>query len=141
MFKFKLVSLSGKKFDDEVYEVVLPTKDGQIGVLSHHMPIISVVKNGVIMVRKNEKDSDAAREFFATNGGVIEVANNELKLLVDEADHADEINKAEAEAALERAKKMRSEAKDQIDIEKAQSLMDRQSVRLAVANLKHRKHN
>jgi len=138
MFRFKLVSLSGKKFDSEVYEVSLPTKDGQIGVLSHHMPLISVVKHGAIMVRKNQKDGDSLREYFATNGGVIEVANNELKVLVDEADHADEINQAEAQAAFDRAKKMRAEAKDQVSIEKAQELMDRQSVRLAVANLKHR---
>ena len=138
MFKFKLVTLSGKKFDGEVYEVTLPTRDGQIGVLSHHMPLISVVKHGAIMVRKNEKDGDNLREYFATNGGVIEVANNELKVLVDEADHADEINQAEAQAAFERAKKLRADAKDQVSIEKAQELMDRQSVRLEVAGLKHR---
>ena len=90
------------------------------------------------MVRKNQKDGDSIREYFATNGGVIEVANNELKVLVDEADHADEINQAEAQAAFDRAQKMKAEAKDQVSIEKAQELMDRQTVRLAVANLKHR---
>lgn len=138
MFQFKLVTLSGKKFDDQVYEVVLPTKDGQIGVLSHHMPIVSVVSNGVIMVRRKEKDSDAAREYFATNGGVIEVANNVMNVLVDEADHANDINKAEAEAAYERAKKLKAEAKDQISLNKAKEIMDRQAVRLEVANLKSR---
>ena len=138
MFRFQLVALSGVKFDNEVYEVVLPTLDGQIGVLSHHMPLISAVTNGVVMVRRNQRDSDGARDFFATNGGVIEVADNQLKVLVDEADHADDISQAEAEAALERAKKMKSEAKDQISLDHAQSLMDRQAVRLQVAGLKRR---
>jgi len=138
MFKFQLVSISGKKFDDQVYEVVLPTLDGQIGVLSHHMPIISVVTNGAIMVRKNHADPDSQREIFATNGGVIDVSDNVLRVLVDEADRAEDINEAEANAALERAKKMKNEAKDQVSLEHAQSLVDRQAVRLQVAGLKRR---
>jgi F-type H+-transporting ATPase subunit epsilon len=138
MFRFQLVALSGTKFDDEVYEVIIPTLDGQIGVLSHHMPLVSVVTNGAIMVRKGERDSDDSREYFATNGGVVEVSDNVLKLLVDEADHADDINEAEVEAALERAKTMQAEAKDQISLDHAQSLVDRQAVRLQVAGLKRR---
>lgn len=142
MFHFQLVAQSGTKFDDEVYEVVLPTVDGQIGVLSHHMPLVSVATNGPIMVRRNQHDTDSARDFFATNGGVIEVENNNLRLLVDEADHADDISQSEAEATLERAKKMKAEAKDQVSLEHAQSMMDRSSVRLQVASLKrrHQKH-
>ena len=138
MFRFQLVTITGSKFDDEIYEVVLPTADGQIGVLSHHMPLISVVNNGVIMVRRNRNDTDLARDFYATNGGVIEVGDNSLKVLVDEADHADDINQAEAEAALERAKQMKAEAKDQISLEHAQSMMDRQAVRLQVAGIRRR---
>ncbi len=138
MFKFKLVALSGTKFDDEVYEVVLPTSDGQIGVLSHHMPLISTVVNGPIMIRRTSRDLDRDREYFATNGGVIQVADNVLSVLVDEADHANDINEAEAEAALERAKKLKAEATDQISLDHAQSLMDRQSIRLQVANVKRR---
>lgn len=138
MFHFKLVSLSGKQFDDEVYEVILPTKDGEIGVLQDHMPLVSVVDTGVIAVRKAPRDPDRDREYFATNGGAIEVADNNLRVLVDEADHADDISEAEAQKALERAEKMRAEAKDQVSLEHAQSLVDRQAVRLQVASLKRR---
>lgn len=138
MLHFTLVALSGVKFDDDVYEVVLPTLDGEIGVLQDHMPLVSVATNGVIMIRRNPRDSDSARDFFATNGGVIEVSDNALKVLVDEADHADDINTAEAEAAVEKAKKMVAEAKDQISLEHAQTLVDRHSVRLHVAGLKRR---
>lgn len=138
MFHFQLVSLSGKKFDEDVYEVILPTLDGEIGVLQDHMPLVSVAKTGVIVVRRQPKDSDAQREFFATNGGAIEVSDNTLRVLVDEADHADEINEAEVQKALERAQKMKAEAKDQVSLEHAQQLVDRQAVRLQVAGLRRR---
>jgi F-type H+-transporting ATPase subunit epsilon len=138
MIHFQLVALSGTKFDDDVYEVVLPTLDGEIGVLQDHMPLVSVASNGVIAIRRDAKDSDAQRDFFATNGGVVEVSNNTLRVLVDEADHADDINEAEAEAAMERAKQLVSEAGDQVSLEHAQQLVDRSSVRLHVAGLKRR---
>lgn len=138
MIRFQLVALSGTKFDDDVYEVILPTLEGEIGVLQDHMPLVSVATNGAIAVRRGEKDSDANLEYFATNGGVIEVSGNVLRVLVDEADFADDINLAEAEAAHERALKMKAEAKDQVSLEHAQQLVDRQAVRLQVAGLKRR---
>jgi F-type H+-transporting ATPase subunit epsilon len=140
VFHFQLVSISGKKFDEDVHEVILPTLDGEIGVLQDHMPLVSVATSGAIAVRRNPKDSDAQREYFATSGGVIEVADNTLRILVDEADHAEEINEAEVQKALERAQKMMSEAKDQMSLEHAQSMVDRQAVRLQVAGLKRRHH-
>lgn len=140
MFHFKLVSISGTKFDDDVYEVVLPTLDGEIGVLKDHMPLVSVAKNGAIMIRRNARDPDYAREYFATNGGVIEVSGNALRVLVDEADHTDEIHEQEAQKALDRAQKIKSEAKDQVSLEHAQTMIDRQTVRLQVAGLRrHRR--
>src|SRR5579884_3385039 len=138
MFHFELVSISGKKFDEEVYEVVLPTLDGQIGVLQNHMPLVSVATPGVIMVRRSSKDPDHAREYFATNGGAIEVLHNNMRVLVDEADRAEDINEEEARKALERATKMKAEAKDQVSLEHAQQLVDRYEVRLQVAGLRRR---
>jgi F-type H+-transporting ATPase subunit epsilon len=136
----QLVTLSGTKFNDDVYEVILPTLDGQIGVLPGHMPLISVATSGVIAVRRHPKDPDSAVEFFATDGGVIEVAGDTLRVIVDEADHADTINQADAEAAHQRALKIKAEAKDQVSLEHAQALVDRTRVRLHVAGLKHRHH-
>ena len=70
MIRFQLVTLSGVKFDQDVYEVILPTLDGQIGVLTDHMPLISAATTGVISVRKSPKDPDSAMDHFATFGGV-----------------------------------------------------------------------
>ncbi len=61
MIHFKLVSLTGIKYDEDVYEVLLPTLDGEIGVLQGHMPLISVAKTGVIAIRRQAKDADSAR--------------------------------------------------------------------------------
>ena len=138
MIHFQLVSLSGKKFDEDVYEVILPTLEGEIGVLQDHMPLVSVATTGMIAVRRDPKDSDAQREYFATNGGAIEISTNTIRVLVDEADHADELNEAEVQKALERAQKMKAEAKDEVSLEHAQTLVDRQAVRLQVAGLKRR---
>jgi F-type H+-transporting ATPase subunit epsilon len=138
MIHFQLVTLTGVKFDGDVYEVILPTLDGQIGVLTDHMPLISAATTGVISVRRNPRDPDYAMEHFAAFGGVIEVANNMLRVLVDEADHGEDINEAEAQRALELAQKMKAEAKDQTSLEHAQALMDRSAVRLQVSQLHHR---
>lgn len=138
MLHLQLVTLTGTKFDDDVHEVILPTLDGQIGVLQDHMPLVSAAAEGIIYIRKNAKDSDRDREFFVTHGGVIEVENNNLRVIVDEADAPGEINEHEAQAALSRAEKMRAEAKDQVSLEHAQQLVDRSAVRLQVAGLKRR---
>lgn len=138
MIHFQLVALSGTKFDGEAYEIILPTLDGEIGVLQDHMPLVSVATNGVIAVRKEARDPDRNRDYFAISGGVIEVSGNTLRVLVDEADNAEDINETEAQAAMERAQELKAEAKDEVSLEKAQQLVDRSSVRLQVATLKRR---
>jgi F-type H+-transporting ATPase subunit epsilon len=135
---FQLVSLTGTKFDGDVAEVILPTLEGQIGVLAHHMPLVSVATIGVVAVRREAKDSDTAREFFAISGGVIDISDNKLRVLVDEADNADDINEAEAQAAIERAQQLKAEAQDAVSLDHAQALVDRHQVRLQVAGLKRR---
>jgi len=138
MIHFQLVALTGTKFDGDVYEIILPTLDGEIGVLQDHMPLVSVATTGVIAVRKESRDTDRDREYFAISGGVIEVSGNNLRVLVDEADAAADINEAEAEAAHERAKQLKAEAKDEVSLEHAQQLVDRTAVRLQVTSLKRR---
>lgn len=138
MTRFRLISLGGITFDEEVYEVVLPTAAGQIGVLERHMPLISVATNGVVMVRRREGDPDAQAQYFAISGGVLEVADNTLSLLVDEADIGKDRAAAEAEQAKMRARHLQENADEQISLEKAGAMIDRQAVRLQVAGLKRR---
>lgn len=138
MITFQLVTLDGTKFGDEAYEILLPTLDGIIGVMPGHMPLVSVATNGVVSIRRSASDRDDMMEHFAISGGVIQVEDDTLRLLVDEADNAEDINEQEAQKAFELAQKLKSDAKDQVSLEHAQSLVDRQAVRLQVAGLKRR---
>ncbi len=140
MIKFQLVTLDGTKIDEDVHEVRLPTPDGEIGVFKDHMPLVSIASPGVIKVKPKQNTPSDMMEAYATNGGVIEIADNVVRVLVDEADHSEEINEAEAKKAHEHAQKLRAEAKDQHSLAEAQSLLDRSAVRLRVSELKrHRK--
>lgn len=135
---FQLVTLLGTKVDRDVYEVILPTAAGEIAVFPGHEPLVSLATPGAIAVRYEKGDSDDKLDYYATTGGVIEIAPEYLKVLVDEADSSDDIVESETKAALERARKMQSEAKNQVDLEKASALVDRHAVRLKVADLRRR---
>ncbi|MEO8784818.1 MAG: ATP synthase F1 subunit epsilon [Candidatus Saccharimonadales bacterium] len=139
MLKFELVSLEGTKFSEEVFEVLLPTPDGIIGVFPGHSSLVSLAKTGVVTIRRREGDNDLKLEHFAINGGVIEIADDHVRLLVDEADAEDDINQAEAQKAFERAQQLKRDAKDQVSLDNAQGLLDRQAVRLKVAELRRHK--
>lgn len=136
--KFQLVTLLGVKVEADVYEVILPTADGEIAVFPGHEPLVSIAAPGAIAVRHDKADADDKLEFFAISGGVIEVTPSSLKVLVDEADSGEDIVEAESKAALERALKMKAEAKSQVDLEKASAMVDRHAVRLKVADLRRR---
>lgn len=135
---FQLVTLLGTKVDKDVYEVILPTAAGEIAVFPGHEPLVSLAVPGAIAVRHDKADSDDKLDYYAISGGVIEVSPDSLKVLVDEADNGDDIVEAESKAALERALKMRDNAKDQVELEKAHQLVDRHAVRLKVADLRRR---
>lgn len=138
--KFQLITLLGTKVDQDVYEVVLPTAAGEIGVFPGHEPLVSIAVPGAIAVRHEKGDPDSKLEYFAISGGVIEVNPQGLRVLVDEADSGEDIIEAESKAALERAMKQRENAKDQVDLAKANQLIDRHAVRLKVADLRRRHH-
>lgn len=135
---FELVTLDGVKFKADIYEVVLPTASGQITVLPGHEPLLSQLVAGVIAIRRNKGDADHHVEHFASYGGVVEISKTGARVLVDEASHGEEISLAEAQKAHDEALRLRKDAKTQVELDKAQSLVDRHAVRLQVADLKRR---
>ncbi len=136
--RLQLVTLMGVQKDEDVYEVQLPTKAGPIGVFPGHEPLVSVAVPGVIAVRYKKNDPDNLLEYFAVSGGVIEIDQNLVRVLVDEADRGEDIVEAESKAALEKALAMQKNAKDAVELEKATQLVDRHQVRLNVAGLRRR---
>jgi len=139
MIHFELVTLSGTKFSQKVYEVQLPTTEGYIGIFENHMPLVTLADTGIIKIRHASNESDDMQQLIATNGGIVEVVDNTVRVLVDEADNEDEINETAVKKAHEEALEMRKNAKDQVSLDKAQAMIERTGVRLKVADLKRRK--
>ena len=137
--KLQLVTMTGVKVDEPIYSATIPTVDGEISVFPSHESLVTLARNGVITVWFKKDDPDAKLEYFAISGGVVQIDQTQIRVLVDEADHGAEIIEAETRAALERAIRQRDEADDQIEREKAHRLIDRHMVRLKVAELQRRR--
>ncbi len=138
MITFELVTLDGVKFGDEVYEVMLPTPDGQVAIFPEHVPLVSLAVPGVISIRRRKDDADSQLEHFATHGGVVEINGRRVRVLVDEADASDEISAKQAEEALKLAQDMATNAKDQVSLDQAHALIQRHRSQLKVAELRKR---
>jgi len=139
MITFELVTLEGVKFTAECYSVSLPTPQGLTSVLPHHIPLVSIAVPGVISIRKHQNDPDSALEHFASDGGLIEVDGKRVRLLADTAEAAEDIDELEAKKALEKAQELQKTAKDQVALADAAAIIERQTVRLKVAELKKRR--
>ena len=137
--KLKLITLAGTQLERDVYEVTVPTVDGEIGVFPDHEPLVTLAKTGAVKVRYAKSDTDV--DFFAISGGIVRIDGQELTILVDEADHSDDIIEAESQKALERAKELKANAKDSVELEKASAMIDRHQVRLKVADLRRHRRN
>jgi F-type H+-transporting ATPase subunit epsilon len=137
----QLVTLRGIRLDKEMYELMVPTADGEIAVFPGHEPLVTLAVPGALTVRYDKKDTDDKLEYFAISGGVVEISPDSIRVLVDEADYGEEISEVEVKAALQRAEKLRDEAKDQVELEHAKELIDRHAVRLRVADLQRRRRS
>lgn len=83
--------------------VVVPASDGELGILSRHAALMSLLGTGELRL---EEESGSYVRFFIS-GGFVQVADNEVNILATEAEAASDIDRAEAQAALD---KLRSEA-------------------------------
>ena len=97
-FKLEIVTAEGPVYEGDVEMVTLPGVAGQFGVYPQHVPLISQMEPGEIIVRKDGRDT-----FFATGAGLIEVAPTRVSVLTDLAIQSDKIDEAKAEEARQRA--------------------------------------
>lgn len=136
---FELITPLGPKFEEEVYEVVLPTPEGLIGVLARHMPLISIVTPGVLEIRRRASDTADQVEHIATSGGFVEIDGHRLRLLADTAERAEDIDELKAQEALKRAHTVKATNKDQVSLADATRLIELNTARLKVSGLKRRR--
>jgi len=140
MLRFELVSTTGTKYDDEAYEVLVPTLGGTIAVFEDHMPLISAGQPGVISVRKKQSDKDDDMQSFAVNGGVMEVDGKTLRFIADEISAPEDISEKEAEAALARAEQLVADAGNQQALAEAHRMLHHSRAQLNVSRMRRRHH-
>lgn len=96
--KLEIVTPEGPVYSEDVELVTLPGVAGQFGAYPQHVPLMTQMEPGEIIVRKDGRDI-----FFATGAGLIEVAATRVSILTDLAVQADKIDEAKAEEARRRA--------------------------------------
>jgi len=136
MFRLKVITLTGTHVDEDVFEAMIPTTGGTIGVYGGHAPLLGEVAPGLLQIRKKKEDKDNSRDEYGVYDGTVEILDNTVQVLIDELDAPEEVSASEAEAAVKRAQELMSKAKDSVSLAQAQSQMDRSQVRLQLAGLK-----
>ena len=102
----EIVSQDRTVFQGDVDIVVLPGVSGEMGILPHHAPVLTILKYGVIKVRKDGKE-----ELFAVAGGMAEVQPDIVTILADAAENVEDIDITRAQAAKKRAEEALSHLK------------------------------
>ena len=102
----EIVSQDRTVFQGDVDIVVLPGVSGEMGILPHHAPVLTILKYGVIKVRKAGKE-----ELFAVAGGMAEVQPDIVTILADAAENVEDIDITRAQAAKKRAEEALSHLK------------------------------
>lgn len=130
--KVKIVTPQGILLDTEaVVSITLPTEDGIITILEDHIPIISVLAAGELLVRLEKGE-----ENFVVSGGVIEVMpGNIINIMADTAERAADINLEEAEAAYKRAQEYMEQkiSEQNVDFVALQGMIEKELARVTVA--------
>lgn len=139
--RFQLVAATGIKFDEDIYEVLVPTKSGEVALFAGHMPLISAGAPGVLKIRKKQTDRDTAMEQFAVNSGLVYIDGDTAKFVSDDVTASEEVSEKEAEEALARAEQLMQNAQTRIELHEAKRSLEHSSAKLHVARLKNRRHN
>jgi F-type H+-transporting ATPase subunit epsilon len=96
--KLEIVTPAGVIYSEDVTMVTMPAVDGQIGVYAKHIPLMTRIKPGEILVLRN-----GTQDFLAVGGGLVEITGDHVGILTDMAVAAKDIDEAKAEEARQRA--------------------------------------
>ena len=133
MLKLKVVTPDKVLVDEVVTSVSVPTTSGVITVLNKHVPIVSTIKSGELLVRK------AGTGFgFAIHKGLVNVRPHrkgitEVVVMLESADKVDELDIEKVEEALKRAEDMKNEKDEDMDFGRIESLIERELNRARIA--------
>ena len=116
---------------DTVDEVIAPGVEGYFGVLPGHAPFLTTLGVGVLTYRIGRDEFH-----LAMSGGFAEVRNDKVIILADSAERPDEIDRARADRARERAeRRIGGRSEEEIDFVRCQAALTRALTRLQVASM------
>jgi F-type H+-transporting ATPase subunit epsilon len=125
----EIVTPGAKVYSDAIDSVVIPTTEGEIGILPGHIPLLTQVENGELRVAKGGQTL-----FLAVSAGFVQIEGDKVRVLVENAITEEKIDAHAVEAAMQRAEQELREAKqlDPQQLEHLQSLVRYAGVQLAV---------
>jgi len=129
----EIVTPEAKVYSDTIDSVVIPTVEGEIGILPGHIPLLTQVAQGELRVAKGAETS-----FLAISGGFAQIEGDSVRVLAEQAITEEKIDENAVEAAMKRAEQELATAKalDPKELEHLQGLVRYAGVQLA---LKRRK--
>ena len=105
--QFEIVTPKRVVLKDEILQITLPTRAGEITVLPNHIPLVSSLVPGVVHVKKKNGED----EVISISGGFLEVLKDKVVILADTAERAEEIDLARAEEGRRRAEELKQQAR------------------------------
>jgi F-type H+-transporting ATPase subunit epsilon len=127
-FQLEIVTPEKLVVKDQAEEMQIPGKNGYLGILPGHAPLITELSVGEISYRKG-----AETHFLAVAWGFAEVLPDRVTILAETAERAEEIDVKRAEEAKQRAEERLQSGKTETDYGRAQSSLQRAETRLDVA--------
>jgi F-type H+-transporting ATPase subunit epsilon len=127
----EVVTPTGPVVSDEVDIVTAPGHGGEFGVLANHAPFLSTIKTGTLSFRK-----DKQAKYLMVSGGFSEVSNNKITFLVESAEYGHDIDVDRAMKAKERAEKRLAQAlqhAEKINAARAEAALQRALARIQAA--------
>ena len=132
--RLEIITAECQVFADDVNTVVAPGVEGELGILPHHAPLITMLKPGEILIRKDSEET-----YMSVSGGFLEVRPDKILILADACERAEEIDIERAEAAKRRAEERLKTRTPELDVAQVQAALLRSLVRLKVAERRRRK--
>jgi F-type H+-transporting ATPase subunit epsilon len=131
--KLEIVTPDAKAYSEDVEMVTLPGVEGEMGVYPRHVPLLTQIVPGEIIVRKDGRDY-----FLAVGEGFVEITGDRVAILADMAIRAENIDEAKAEEARQRAEARLAE---HLDEEEAAMVSAALTHSLAQLKVKRRQHH
>lgn len=129
-----IVTVEGRRFQGDADFVVAPGVAGELGILPRHIPLLTELKPGQVKVR-----NDAGEQFFFVSGGFLEIRPDQVTVLADSAERAEDIDEARAEEARRRAEGLLQQKLSASDQAAASAALARAEARLRIADIRRRR--